>query len=151
MRQAFIFYIVRFPCNGASGGPIFRKGQNKVCVCVCARVCVCVCACARASARVYVWKIPLLRGFSSVLWQVLVIRTGMIFIAHVACLLDSVCLAGKDKKTYGHTYCTWPCVSVCVSACVCVLCARSAVQSEVVSQLGAWEKWTWQLQTVPSW
>lgn len=58
-------------------------------------------------------KIPLLRGFSSVFWQVNVIRTGMIFIAYAACLLDSACLARKDKKTYGHTYCTWMCVSVC--------------------------------------
>ena len=80
-------------------------------------------------------KIPLLRGFSSVLWQVIVIRTGMIFIAYVARLLDSVCLARKDKKTYGHTYCTWTCV--CVRVCVCV---RAAVQREFVSQLGAWEK-----------
>lgn len=58
-------------------------------------------------------KIPLLRGFGSVFWQVNVIRTGMIFIAYAACLLDSACLARKDKKTYGHTYCTWMCVSVC--------------------------------------
>lgn len=87
-----------------------------------------------------VWKIPLLRGFSSVLWQVSVIRTGMIFIGHVACLLDSVCLARKDKKTYGHTYCSWMCVYVCVHEReregVCVLCSSK----RVVSQLGAWEK-----------
>lgn len=30
----------------------------------------------------------------------------------LVCLLDSVCAPRKDKKTYGHTYCTWTCVCV---------------------------------------
>lgn len=55
-------------------------------------------------------EIPLLRGSSSVLWQVDAFRTGMILTAYVACLLDNVCSARKDKKTYGHTYCSWTCV-----------------------------------------
>lgn len=67
---------------------------------------------AEGWTSVCIGKIPLVRGFSSVFWQDCMIRTGMILIADVTCLLDSVCLAGEDKQTYGHTYCTWTCVFV---------------------------------------
>lgn len=49
MRHNLSFYFVRLPCNGASHGSIFSKGQDErvlyVCLFVCVRVCVSECVC----------------------------------------------------------------------------------------------------------
>lgn len=98
--------------------------------------CVCVC-----------WENSPTRGVGSVPWQVVVFQTGTIFSACVACLVDIVCLARKDKKTYGHIFLPWACMRVPKCVCVCVF-VGFLLQKEVASQLRAWEKRTWQWQTV---
>lgn len=79
------------------------------------------------------WENSPTQGVGSVPWQVVVFQTGTIF---SACLVDIVCLARKDKKTYGHIF--WP-GRACACQSVCVF-VGSLLQKEVASQLRAWEK-----------